>query len=225
MDLFEDNGYLFLKKVYPNEIIKHYQELISKLWMEQNLESHIYKKYDVENEYLIVNNTYSKLNNYIKQQYYYLPVVDNRYCHNRITDAGMYDIFNIHKLIPETFEYFNIDVMTCILEKITNKKWNFLRVNLQILRNVNNPESFHYNNHEKNIKFTIYLSDINNEINGAPVFIEGTHNDKKNFKQKDIKTFLGKEGDVLISYQQGFHKKTPQFNTISYYLVFNFIEK
>ena len=225
MELFEENGYLFLKKVYSTELITHYIELIQQLWASQNLESHIYKKYDVENEYLIVNNTYSKLNNYIKQQHYYLPVVDNRYGHNRSTDAGMYDIFNIQKLIPETLEYFEVDVMSAILEKITKKKWKYHRVNLQILRNVGSPQAFHYDNHEKNIKFTLYLSEIDDDSKGAPMFIEKSHIEKRNIKQRDMHTFYGNPGDVLISYQQGYHKKTPQYNSTSYYLVFHFLEK
>ena len=59
MELFEENGYLFLKKVYSSELITHYIELIHQLWASQNLESHIYKKYDVENEHLIVKSAES----------------------------------------------------------------------------------------------------------------------------------------------------------------------
>ena len=44
MEVFEENGYLFLKKVYSTELITHYIELIHQLWASQNLESHIYKK-------------------------------------------------------------------------------------------------------------------------------------------------------------------------------------
>jgi hypothetical protein len=43
------------------------------------------------------------------------------------------------------------------------------------------------------------------------------------FDSNDIKTFLGKKGDVLISYQNGFHRKLPQKNTTTGFLVFNFI--
>lgn len=33
-------------------------------------------------------------------QYYYLPVIDNRGGHNRITDVGMIDFYNAEKLFP-----------------------------------------------------------------------------------------------------------------------------
>ena len=225
MDIFNEVGYLFLKKVYNDSVINNYNLLINQFWHEHNIESHIYKKYDVETDYFIVNNTYSKLNNFIKQQYYYLPVIDNRYSHNRSTDSGMIDIFNIHKLIPETMEYFDIDVMLSILKKITSKNWKFFRVNLQICRNVANPDIYHFDNYENTIKFSIYLSEIDNNDKGPPTFIEGTHLDKKNFKNQDIKIFLGNPGDLLISYQNGFHKKISQKNAVSNYLVFTFVEK
>ena len=223
---FNDTGYLFLKKVYNETIISNYNQLINQFWINHNVDSHIHKKYDVETDYFIVNNTYSKLNNFIKQQYYYLPVIDNRYGHNKNTDSGMIDFFNIEKLIPETLEYFDIDVMLSILYKITHKKWKFFRVNLQLCNNVSSPNSYHYDSSNENIiKFSIYLSEVDTNDKGALSYIENTHINKKNFKQKDIKIFLGNPGDILISYQNGFHKKTIQKNSISNYLVFNFIEK
>lgn len=225
MEIFNDVGYLFLKKVYDDKTINNYNQLINQFWVNNNIDSHIHKKYDVEMENFIVNNTYSKLNNFIKQQYYYLPVIDNRYGHDKVVDAGMIDIFNIQKLIPETLEYFNTDVMISILQKITNKKWKFFRVNLQICNNVSNANSYHFDNTDNIIKFSIYLSEIDTNDKGALVYIENTHINKKNFKNKDIKIFLGNPGDLLISHQSGFHKKTNQKNSISNYLVFNFIEK
>ena len=86
-------------------------------------------------------------------------------------------------------------------------------------------KQYHFDNTDNIIKFSIYLSEIDTNDKGALVYIENTHLNKKNFKNKDIKIFLGNPGDLLISHQSGFHKKTNQKNSISNYLVFNFIEK
>ena len=67
------------------------------------------------------------------------------------------------------------------------------------------------------------LSDIKNNEDGAPVFIEGTHINQSNIKNDSVKIFKGNKGDVLIAYQNGMHKKLPQNNTFCGYLVFNFI--
>ena len=153
-------------------------------------------------------------------QYYYLPVFDNRSGHNRITDKGVIDVFNIHKILPSINEIINLDLILTILQKLTKKDWKFLRINLQINNNVINPNNYHYDNNEI-IKFTIYLNDIN-EINGGGIsFITNSHITNK-FNSKNIKNFYGNCGDVLISYQNGLHKKLPQLNSINYFLVLNF---
>lgn len=225
MDKFETNGYLFLKDVYNIELINNYNNLINQFLITNNIKAHLNKRYDVKENNLFVNNTFNSLNSFQKQQYYYLPVIDNRGCHNRITDAGMIDIYNINKLIPETSEYFDIEVMKNILKKITNKDWKLFRINLHICDNVKNTGSFHFDNFEKTIKFSIYLSDIIENSDGPLVFIEKSHNNKNNIKHSDTKIFNGKKGDLLISYQNGLHKKLGQNNSLSYYLVFNFVLK
>jgi predicted RNA-binding protein Jag len=64
---------------------------------------------------------------------------------------------------------------------------------------------------------------LNND-SGPPVYIEKTHNIKNEIKNEDIKTFLGNKGDVLISFQNGLHRKLPQKNSTTGYLIFNFIQ-
>lgn len=156
-------------------------------------------------------------------QYYYLPVIDNRGGHNRSTDVGMIDFYNAEKLFPNIKNLFNINVLSSILFKITGTKWKLLRTNIQICSNVINPNSFHFENIDKCIKISIYLSDIISEDCGAPVYIENTHIIKNNIKNDHIKTFLGKKGDILISFQNGLHRKLPQKNYTTGFLVFNFI--
>jgi hypothetical protein len=135
----------------------------------------------------------------------------------------MIDIYNIQKLLPNIEKYFSIDLMQNLLKKITNKSWKLFRTNLHICSNVTNPISFHIDNYDKTIKIVVYLSDIKNNEDGAPVFIEGTHINKTNIKNDSVKIFKGNKGDILIAYQNGMHKKLPQNNTFCGYLVFNFI--
>ena len=220
---FNEKGCLFLNSVYSLEIIEEFNQNIRDFMNKNNIYGHLKKKNDVTEEIFFVNNTYTSLDNYKKMQYYYLPVIDNRGSHNRTNDVGMIDIYNIDKLFPNLFSLFDINLILTILNKISGVKWKLLRSNIQICSNVTNPNSFHFENTDKCIKYTIYLSDILTNDNGPLLYIEKTHNIKNNINNSDIKTFLGKKGDVLISYQNGLHRKLPQNNSTVGFLVFNFI--
>ena len=220
---FNEKGYLFLNNVYSLENIEEINKSINDFIKQNNIYIHLTRRYDVTEDTFFVNNTYTSLDNYKKMQYYYLPVIDNRGGHNRSTDVGMIDFYNAEKLFPNIKNIVNIDVILSILFKITGIKWKLLRINIQICSNVINPNSFHFENIDKCIKVSIYLSDIINEDCGAPVYIENTHIIKNNIKNENIKTFLGKKGDMLISFQNGIHRKMPQKNYNAGFLVFNFI--
>jgi hypothetical protein len=220
---FNEDGAIFLKNVYNIDLIENFNKEIREYMTNNNIYTHIRKREDVTEEKFFVNNTYTSLDNYKKMQYYYIPVIDNRGSHNRSIDVGMIDIYNADKLFSNLVNSFNIDLIHTLLFKITGKKWKLLRVNIQICSNVTNPASFHFENTEPCIKFAIYLSDILNDEYGAPVYILKTHNIKNNIKNENIKTFCGNKGDVLISYQNGLHRKLPQKNNTSGFLVFNFI--
>ena len=224
MDInFNEKGYIFLKSVYKIDLIENLNKDVREYFTNNNIYGHLKKRQDVTEEKFYVNNTYTNLDNYKKMQYYYLPVIDNKGSHNRINDVGMIDVYNAEKLIPNIFIYFDLDLILLLLQKITGIKWKFLRANIQICSNVTNPASFHFENIDKCIKYVIYLSDVLSEEYGPPVFIEGSHLVKNNIKNSNIKTFLGKKGDVLISSQNGLHRKLPQNNTTVGYLVINFV--
>lgn len=220
---FEEKGCLFLKGVFDIDTIDKFSKEIKDFMTENEIYTHIKKRQDVQEEKFFVNNSYTTLNSFQKMQYYYLPVVDNRGSHNRQNDVGMIDIYNVDKLLPNIYKYFSLDLMINILKKITNKSWKLARTNLQICSNVNNPIPFHIDNYDKNIKITVYLSDINSNNDGPPVFIEGTHIVNTNIKTENVKIFLGNKGDILISEQSGMHKKMPQIGGYCGYLVFNFV--
>jgi hypothetical protein len=220
---FNNKGHLFLQNVYTKDIIEKINQDIRDFMNNNNIYLHVKKRHDVVEETFFVNNTYSSLNSYNKMQYYYLPVIDNRGSHNRLTDVGMIDLYNVDKLIPSIVKYIDVNLILTILHKISNIKWKLLRTNVQICSNVTNPTSFHFESTDKCIKFTIYLSDVINDDYGPPVYIENTHNVKSNFKNDNIKKFWGSKGDVLISSQNGIHRKLPQKNTTVGFLVLNFI--
>jgi len=220
---FDNKGYVFLKNVCTIDSIEKINQDIRDFMNNNNIYLHLKKRHDVSEELYFVNNTYTSLNSYNKMQYYYLPVIDNRGSHNRTNDVGMIDIYNVDKLIPSLYNNIDINLILTIINKISDTKWKLLRTNIQICSNVSNPTSFHFENTDKCIKFAIYLSDIINDDYGPPVFIEKTHIIKNNFKNDDIKKFNGNKGDVLISYQNGIHRKLPQKNTTVGFLVLNFI--
>ena len=196
MDSLNDKGYIFLKNVYKRNDLDEINKEFYYFYAENKVQEELNKKEDVKNELYYVNNTYNILNSFQKQQYYYLPVIDNRLGHNRITDVGVIDIFNINKLLYSINKFIDIEVILSILKKITNKNWKFLRINYQIHNNVNNPNNYHYDNDEC-IKFTIFMNDIKEEYGGGLSFIESTHKVKK-FSNKQIKNFYGDIGDVLV---------------------------
>jgi len=217
MNKLVDNGYIFLKSVYSKDELEKIKQDFLHFFTENKIHEDLNKKEDVIKNNYYVNNTYTLLNSYHKMQFYYLPVFDNRAGHNRLTDKGMIDIFNVHKILPSINEIINLEVILNILNKLTQKEWVFERINLHICNNVVQCNDYHYDNNNC-IKFSIYLNDV---IDGGLSFIEKSHINK-NISNKDIKNFHGNTGDVLISYQNGFHKKLPQKNSINYFLILNF---
>ena len=222
---FNTLGSVFLKSVYTNDIINEFNNTIKNFMIKNDIYVHLKKRHDVTEEKFFVNNTYLSLDSYQKMQFYYLPVIDNRGCHNRSNDVGMIDIYNAEKLIPEINKYFDITLLQTLLKKLTNSKWKLLRTNIHLSTNVINPSSYHFENIERCIKINIFLSDLLTIDDGPIVYINETHLFKNNIKNDNIKTYLGNKGDILISFQNGLHRKLPQKNnnTIGY-LVFNFIE-
>ena len=221
---FNKKGYVFLSSVFKTDVIQQFNDYLKNFMVKNNIYIHIKKRHDVTEDTYFVNNTYTSVDTYQKIQYYFLPVIDNRGSRNRSNDIGMIDIYNAHKLLPDIHTYFDINLLIAILNKITGSKWKLLRNNVQICSNVTNPSSFHFENIEKCIKVTIYLSDVINNDYGPPMYIEESHLNKNNIKNDKIKTFLGNKGDILISFQNGLHRKLPQNNTTVGFVVFNFIE-
>ena len=223
----ENRGYLFLKGVFSKDIIDRLNYEIQHFMNEEGIYSHLTKRQDVPQNRYYVNNTYGALKHFQQLQHYYVPVIDNRGTYNRVTDVGVIDIYNVDKLFPQIKTYFDVKLLQALLLKSTNIEWKLTRINLQMYNNVMNSNTFHVDNgNEKNIKCTIFMSDIRDELQGPPAFMEGTHVSKKTVKLSQTKTFLGERGDMLISYQNGYHRKMPmKMGGTNIYLTFHFTTK
>ena len=226
---FNKNGHLFIPSLYNIDKINEFNQEFRNFLQKNEIYIHLKKRHDVQENSYFVNNSYTSLNSFQKMQYYYLPVIDNRSSHNRTTDAGMVDFYNADKLFPNIHNFFDIDLIKSILQKITNSNWKLFRTNIQLCSNVVNPSSFHIDNAQECVKCTIYLSDILYNEHGPPVYIEGSHiseniNGSNKNQSSNIKTFLGNKGDVLFSFQHGIHRKLPQSNYTAGFVVFNFIK-
>lgn len=223
----ESKGYLFLKGIFQKDVIDRLNFEVNQFMQMEGIYSHLQKRQDVPLHRYYVNNTYGTLTNFQQIQHYFVPVIDNRGTYNRMTDVGVVDIYNADKLFTQIRSYFDLNLINMLLLKTTGIEWKLTRVNLQIHSNVQNPMSFHFDGgNEKNIKFTIYLSDIRDDYSGPPVFMENTHRNKKNIKPSQSKIFHGEKGDVLISYQNGFHRKLAQkVQCTNMFLTFHFTTK
>jgi hypothetical protein len=223
----EKDGYLFLKNVFHPEIIDRLNYEIQGFMNEEGIYSHLQKRQDVSQSRYFVNNTYGALKNFYQLQHYYVPVIDNRGTYNRITDVGVIDFYNVDRLFPQIRTFFELDVILMILLKTTGIEWKLNRINLQYYINVINPNAFHYDNgNERHIKVTIYLNDIVDEYSGPIAYMEGSHLNKRGMKASHTKVFTGRKGDVLISYQNGYHRRLPQrIQSTNGFLTFHFTTK
>lgn len=223
----ESKGYLFLRGIFSREVIDRTCFEVNQFMQMEGIYSHLQKRQDVPLQRYYINNTYGTLTNFQQIQHYFVPVIDNRGTYNRMTDVGVVDIYNADRLFPQIRNYFDLNLMNMLLMKTTGIEWKLTRVNLQIHSNVQNPMSFHFDGgNEKNIKFMIYLCDIKDDLSGPPVFMDSTHRNKKNIKPSQSKIFHGEKGDVLISYQNGFHRKLSQkVQGTNMFLTFHFTTK
>lgn len=212
-NILENQGYIFLKSVYYRELIEDFNGTLNEYITRNRVFPCLQKPMDVDEPDFYVNNTYSNTDTYQKILYYGKPVIDNRGARNRTTNIGYYDFYQAQRIFPNLLEIFQIKTLEAILQKTTSRAWRFHRCNIHISNHVRNPESFHSDGLQDEIRVLIYLSDILEENHGAPVFIKGTHTREgraNGIRREDVKTFCGEKGDILVSYENGLHRKLPQ---------------
>lgn len=214
---FETNGHLFLQSVYTEDTINSFNKELKDFFVKNSIYVHLQKNYDVNEDSFFVNNTYTLLTNNQKIQYYYSPVINNRGNINRISDAGFIEIVNADRLFRNLVIYFDIDLISKLVHKISSQAWKLQQINIEVYNNVINPNGFHFE--EKRLKVIVFLSTIQNDDSGTYTYIEKTNNNKMEVKNENIRQFYGKGGDIVIMDTNGYHKIMPQKQCTSVYLI------
>ncbi len=211
--ILETQGYIFLRNVFPRTMIEEFNTQMNSYFTKHQVMMYLQKPMDMDLEDFYVNNTYSQMDNFEKNIRYQKPVIENRGAKNRSNDIGAYDFHQAQKLFPDLLEIFQIKTLEAILQKTTSSRWRFDRANIHISNNVKNPIGYHSDGFKDEIRVMIYLSDLPDTTYGTPSFIQNSHTPAgraNGIKRDDIKTFNGSKGDVLISYENGLHRKLPQ---------------
>jgi hypothetical protein len=226
--VLENQGYIFLKNVFQREVIEQFNASMNDYFTKYQVMMYLQKPMDMDLENFYVNNTYSQMDNFEKNIRYQKPVFENRGVKNRVNDINAYDFHQAQKIFPNLLEIFQIKTLEAILNKTTSSRWRFDRVNIHISNNVKNPIGFHSDGLKDEIRVMIYLSDLPETSYGTPSFISHTHTPTgraNGIKKEYIKTFTGNKGDILISYENGLHRKLPQeINCINGFVCFHFVK-
>jgi hypothetical protein len=226
--ILETRGYIFLKDVFDRDMIEEFNLRMNEYFTKQQVMMYLQKPMDMDLESFYVNNTYSQMDNFEKNIRFQKPVIENRGAKNRSNDIGAYDFHQAQKLFPQLLELFGIKTFEAILEKTTSCRWKLDRTNIHISNHVKNPIGYHSDGLRDTIRVMIYLCDIPDISYGAPSFIQYSHTGSgraNGIARDDIKTFTGKKGDVLISYENGLHRKLPQHvPCINGFVCFHFVK-
>jgi hypothetical protein len=194
-------------------MIEQFNVQMNSYFTKNQVMMYLQKPMDMDLEHFYVNNTYSQMDNFEKNIRYQKPVIENRGAKNRTNDIGAYDFHQAQKLFPNLLDIFQIKTLESILQKTTSSRWRFDRANIHISNNVKNPIGYHSDGLKDEIRVMIYLSDLPDTTYGIPSFIQSSHTPTgraNGIKRDDIKTFVGSKGDILISYENGLHRKLPQ---------------
>jgi hypothetical protein len=224
MSLLDKNGYVFLKGVVKGDIINYTNSQINNYLKEEHIFTKVRNREDMKHDKYYVNNNYSILNSFNKIQYYRVPVFNVGGNKDTITNKGLIEVYNPERIMTFINSSIDVNLLKVLVNKLTGINWRMSRMNLKFSNNVTAPEKIHQDDQETCLKCCIYLTDVNDYSSGPNMFVEGSHIDKDAIHDKNnLKVFNGKKGDVLISYQNGFHGRAPNPGRITAYLVINFV--
>lgn len=222
----DKDGFVFLNGVYPQREIDYCNKEINFTLGEEHIFTKVNSKQDFANDKYYINNTNSLVNSYSKMLYYKVPVINVGGNKDTITDKGLIDVYNADKMFTFFEKYFDIDLMQSILKKLTNIEWTHYKTNCKFSHNVKNPGQVHQDNQETCVKFCIYLTDILEVDHGSNIIIYKSHRDINRINnRKNLKYFTGVKGDVLISFQNAFHGRNPNYNSLVAYCTYYFVPK
>jgi len=224
----ETNGYLFFKAVYERDLVEAFNRELNEYITRNQIFVYLNKPMDMNEEEFYVNNTYSQMDNFDKMLYYMKPVIENRGNKNRVNDIGFYDFYQANRIFPNLLEIFQVKTLEAILNKTTTSRWKFHRANIHISNNVQRPIGFHSDGVRDEVRVLIYLSDILEEKQGTPSFIRYSHTaigKAEGIKRENVRNFIGEKGDILISYENGLHRKLPQeIPSINGFIAIHFVK-
>jgi len=222
--MLDDKGYVFLKGVVKEDIINYTNGQINNYMKTEHIFTKINSKEDVKDDKYYVNNNFQNLNTFPKIQFFRTPVFNVCGKRDTVTNNGLLEVYNPERIMTFLDGTVDMKLVTTILKKLTGVQWKFSRMNLKFMNNVVKPQRVHVDDQETCIKFCIYLSHVNDINQGPNIYIEGSHKDEKAVHDRNkIKVFNGNKGDVLVSYQNGYHGKAPNPNTITAYLTLYFV--
>jgi hypothetical protein len=222
----DKDGFIFLSGVYPTREIEYCNKELNFTLGEEYIFTKVNSKQDFANDKYYVNNTNSLVNTYSKMQYYKVPVLNIGGNKDTFTDKGLIDIYNADRIFPFLEKYFDIELMQSILRKLTDIEWIHYKTNCKFSHNVQNPAKVHQDNQETCIKFCIYLSDILEVDQGSNIVVYKSHRDINRINnKKNLRYFTGQKGDVLISFQNAFHGRNPNYGSLVAYCTYYFVPK
>ena len=224
MNKLNEKGYVFLSNVVKEDIIQYTNSQINNFIKDEHIFTKINCREDIKEDKYYVNNNYSILNSFNKIQYYRTPVFNVGGNKDTITNKGLIEVYNPERIMTFLNNTIDINLIKLILKKLTNINWKYQRMNLKLSNNVVKPENTHNDDQETCLKCCIYLSDIIDENYGPNIYIEGSHINRENIHdRRNIRVFNGKKGDILISFQNGYHARLANQGMITAYLTLYFV--
>lgn len=224
MDLLDKNGYVFLKGVIKEDIINYTNSQINNYLRDEHIFTKISNREDMKEDRYYVNNNYSILNSFNKIQYYRVPVFNVGGNKDTVTNKGLIEVYNPERIMTFINSSIDVNLLKVILKRLTGINWKMSRMNLKFSNGVVQPEKVHQDDQETCLKCCIYLSNVETNNQGSQIFIEGSHRDQEAIhNRKNLKFFTGSKGDILISFQNGYHGRNPNPGMITAYLVINFV--
>ena len=224
MDSLNERGYVFLKSVVKDDIIAYTNAQINNFIKDEHIFTKMNSREDIKSDKYYVNNNYSVLNSFNKIQFYRTPVFNVGGNKDTVTNKGLIEVYNPERVMTFLNNTIDTTLIKTIMKKLTNIDWKFSRMSLKFSNSVLKPEKVHNDDHETCLKCCIYLTDVLDYNCGPNVYIEGSHQDNENIHDRSkIKVFNGKKGDILISFQNGYHGRLANPNLITAYLTLYFI--
>ena len=127
------------------------------------------------------------------------------------SDTNLLDFFNPHIIFKDLIRsLINKLFLIKLLKNLTGKNWKLDRINLYINISVINTRNYHIDTKYDYIKIFIPLTNIKDIDDGPFSYILNSHLNKSLTNNNYINFYPINIGDIVIAYQNGFHRGLPQ---------------